>query len=101
MIKGAPDPLPRPELVIEEEEYEPELPPLDAGDWDFELEDDAKELEDAQMNPAEAEEEEEGGDDEEGLPPLPVKTLWFMVERPDPTSTPLCGDGRRVLAMCG
>ncbi|CAJ1347644.1 unnamed protein product, partial [Effrenium voratum] len=32
MIKGAPDPPPRPELVIEEEEYEPELPPLEAGD---------------------------------------------------------------------
>ena len=79
MIKGAPDPPPRPELVIEEEEYEPELPPLEAGDWDFELEDEAKELEDAQMNPAEAEEEEEGGEDEEGLPPLPVKTLWFMI----------------------
>ena len=70
MIKGATDPQPRPELVIEEEEYEPELPPLEAGDWDFELEDEAKELEDAQ-NPAEAEEEEEGGEDEEGLPPLP------------------------------
>ena len=79
MIKGAPDPQPRPELVIEEKEYEPEKPPLEAGDWDFELEDEAKELEDAQMNAAEGEEEEEGGEDEEGLPPLPVKTLWFMI----------------------